>query len=430
MDLLDKLEKSEGEIAIMGLGYVGLPLAIAVGEAGFNVWGLDVDEKRVAQLRAGKSYLTDVPDEAIRLLVEAGNLRTTTEMRTLSRVDAVIICVPTPLTKNRTPDLSYVVAATQSIALYLRPPQLVVLESTTYPGTTEEVVLPCLENAGWKLGRDFYLAFSPERIDPGNTKYTIRQVPKVVGGVTPECTRVASALYRHVVDQIVPVSSPKVAECSKLLENIFRSVNIALINEMALLCGRMGIDIWEVIDAAATKPYGFMKFTPGPGLGGHCIPIDPFYLSWKAHEFEFQTKFIELSGEVNAAMPNHVLDRVADALNGRGKSLKGSTVLMLGLAYKRGVNDTRESPSLKVSDLLISKGVHLIVNDPHVPQAEWNGHVLESQPLSPELVAQADCVLLMTDHQDYDYAQIAQQAQLIVDTRNAFAGQEGPIVKL
>jgi len=430
MDLIDKFEKLEGEIAIMGLGYVGLPLAMAVGEAGFNVWALDVDEQRVAQLRAGKSYLTDVPDEAIRSLVAAGRLRATTEMRTLGRADAVIICVPTPLTKNRTPDLSCVVAATQSIALHLRPPQLVVLESTTYPGTTEEIVLPSLENSGWELGRDFHLAFSPERIDPGNTRYKIRQVPKVVGGVTPECTRIATAFYSQIVDQVVPVSSPKVAECSKLLENIFRSVNIALINEMALLCDRMGIDVWEVIDAAATKPYGFMKFTPGPGLGGHCIPIDPFYLSWKAHEFEFQTKFIELSGEVNAAMPNHVLAKVTDALNREGKSLKGSTVLMLGLAYKRGVNDTRESPSLKVAELLLSKGAHLIVNDPHVPQAEWNGHVLESQPLSPDLVAEADCVLLMTDHEDYDYAQIAQQAQLIVDTRNAFAGQEGRIVKL
>lgn len=430
MDLIDKFGKLEGEIAVMGMGYVGLPLALALGEAGFDVWALDVDEKRVAQLRSGKSYLTDASDEAIRLLIAAGKLRATTEMRTIGRVDAVIICVPTPLTKNRAPDLSYIEAATQSIALHLRSPQLVVLESTTYPGTTEEVVLPHLENAGWQLGRDFYLAFSPERIDPGNKQYKIRQVPKVVGGVTQECTRIASALYSCVVDQVVPVSSPKVAECSKLLENIFRSVNIALINEMALLCDRMGIDVWEVIEAAATKPYGFMKFTPGPGLGGHCIPIDPFYLSWKAQEYGLHTKFIELSGEVNAAMPNHVLEKVTDALNSQGKSLKGSTVLMLGLAYKRGVNDTRESPSLKVAELLLSKGVHLLVNDPHVPHVEWNGHVLESQPLSSELLTQADCLLLMTDHEDYDYAQIAKQAPIIVDTRNAFAGQQGNIVKL
>jgi len=362
--------------------------------------------------------------------VDAGKLRATTEMSPIRRADAVIVCVPTPLSKTRDPDLSYVVSATAAIAEHLRPPQLVILESTTYPGTTEEIVLPQLEKAGWQLGVDFHLAFSPERIDPGNEKFPLRAVPKVVGGITAECTEAACALYAQIIDRVVPVSCPKVAETCKLLENIFRSVNIALINEMALLCDRMGIDVWEVIEAAATKPYGFMKFTPGPGLGGHCIPIDPFYLSWKAHEYDFRTRFIELSGEVNAAMPGFVLSKVSDALNARGKSVKGSTVLMLGLAYKPDVNDVRESPSLKVADLLLSKEANLIVSDPHVVEARWNGHPLKTEPLTSELIQQADCVLLMTNHTAYDYADIADKAQLIIDTRNAFAGLEGNIVKL
>jgi UDP-N-acetyl-D-glucosamine dehydrogenase len=430
MELVEKLENREAEVAVMGMGYVGLPLALALGEAGFEVWAIDVDKARVQQLRAGKSYLLEIEDEAIRALGDAGKLRATTEMSAIRRADAVIICVPTPLNKTRDPDLSYVVAATEAIAEHLRPPQLVILESTTYPGTTEEVVLPRLQKAGWQLGLDFHLAFSPERIDPGNEKFPLRAVPKVVGGLTPECTEAACALYAQIIDRVVPVSCPKVAETSKLLENIFRSVNIALINEMALLCDRMGIDVWEVIDAAATKPYGFMKFTPGPGLGGHCIPIDPFYLSWKAHEYDFRTRFIELSGEVNAAMPGFVLSKVVDALNARGKSVKGSTVLMLGLAYKPDVNDVRESPSLKVADLLLSKEANLIVSDPHVVEARWNGHPLKSEPLTPELIQQADCVLLMTNHKAYDYADIADKAQLIIDTRNAFAGLQGNIVKL
>jgi len=405
-------------------------LALALGEAGFEVWAVDVDEARVRQLREGKSYLLEIEDEAISKLVDAGKLRATTEMSPIRRADAVIVCVPTPLSKTRDPDLSYVVSATAAIAEHLRPPQLVILESTTYPGTTEEIVLPQLEKAGWQLGVDFHLAFSPERIDPGNEKFPLRAVPKVVGGITAECTEAACALYAQIIDRVVPVSCPKVAETCKLLENIFRSVNIALINEMALLCDRMGIDVWEVIEAAATKPYGFMKFTPGPGLGGHCIPIDPFYLSWKAHEYDFRTRFIELSGEVNAAMPGFVLSKVSDALNARGKSVKGSTVLMLGLAYKPDVNDVRESPSLKVADLLLSKEANLIVSDPHVVEARWNGHPLKTEPLTSELIQQADCVLLMTNHTAYDYADIADKAQLIIDTRNAFAGLEGNIVKL
>jgi len=430
MELVEKLQNCTAEVAVMGMGYVGLPLALALGEAGFEVWAVDVDEARVRQLREGKSYLLEIEDEAISKLVDAGKLRATTEMSAIRRADAVIVCVPTPLSKSRDPDLSYVVSATAAIAEHLRPPQLVILEFTTYPGTTEEIVLPQLEKAGWQLGVDFHLAFSPERIDPGNEKFPLRAVPKVVGGITAECTEAACALYAQIIDRVVPVSCPKVAETCKLLENIFRSVNIALINEMALLCDRMGIDVWEVIEAAATKPYGFMKFTPGPGLGGHCIPIDPFYLSWKAHEYDFRTRFIELSGEVNAAMPGFVLSKVSDALNARGKSVKGSTVLMLGLAYKPDVNDVRESPSLKVADLLLSKEANLIVSDPHVVEARWNGHPLKTEPLTSELIQQADCVLLMTNHTAYDYADIADKAQLIIDTRNAFAGLEGNIVKL
>ena len=430
MELVEKLQNCTAEVAVMGMGYVGLPLALALGEAGFEVWAVDVDEARVRQLREGKSYLLEIEDEAISKLVDAGKLRATTEMSPIRRADAVIVCVPTPLSKTRDPDLSYVVSATAAIAEHLRPPQLVILESTTYPGTTEEIVLPQLEKAGWQLGVDFHLAFSPERIDPGNEKFPLRAVPKVVGGITAECTEAACALYAQIIDRVVPVSCPKVAETCKLLENIFRSVNIALINEMALLCDRMGIDVWDVIEAAATKPYGFMKFTPGPGLGGHCIPIDPFYLSWKAHEYDFRTRFIELSGEVNAAMPGFVLSKVSDALNARGKSVKGSTVLMLGLAYKPDVNDVRESPSLKVADLLLSKEANLIVSDPHVVEARWNGHPLKTEPLTSELIQQADCVLLMTNHTAYDYADIADKAQLIIDTRNAFAGLEGNIVKL
>ena len=430
MSLIEKFEQRNAKVAVIGMGYVGLPLAIELGNVGFEVWAVDVDEKRVEMLRGGKSYIVDVPDADVQRLREARKLRPTSDPRVLERVDAVIICVPTPLTKTREPDLSYVIAATENVACHLQPEQLVVLESTTYPGTTEEIVLPRLQKMGWEIGRDFHLAFSPERIDPGNKKHTLRTVPKVVGGLTPECTKVACALYGQIVDRVVPVSSPKVAELTKLLENIFRSVNIALVNELMLLCDRMGIDVWEVIEAASTKPYGFMKFTPGPGLGGHCIPVDPFYLSWKAKEYEFHTKFIELSGEVNTSIPHYVASKVTDALNAQGKSLKGSTVLMLGLAYKADVNDVRESPSLKVAELLIKKQANLIVNDPHVESARWNGHPLISQELTADLIRQADCALLMTNHSAYDYAWIAKEANLIVDTRNAFAGQAGRIVKL
>ncbi len=430
MSLIEKFEGRDAKVAVIGMGYVGLPLAIELGNVGFEVWAVDVDEQRVEMLRGGKSYIVDVPDADVQRLREARKLRPTSDPRVLERVDAVMICVPTPLTKTREPDLSYVIAATENVACHLQPEQLVVLESTTYPGTTEEIVLLRLQKMGWEIGRDFHLAFSPERIDPGNKKYTLRTVPKVVGGLTPECTKVACALYGQIVDRVVPVSSPKVAELTKLLENIFRSVNIALVNELMLLCDRMGIDVWEVIEAASTKPYGFMKFTPGPGWGGHCIPIDPFYLSWKAKEYEFHTKFIELSGEVNTSIPHYVLSKVTDALNAQGKSLKGSRVLMLGLAYKADVNDVRESPSLKVAELLLSKSVNLVVNDPYVESAQWNGHPLISQELTADLIRQADCVLLMTNHSAYDYAWIAKEANLIVDTRNAFAGQEGRIVKL
>lgn len=430
MDLIEKLKTRQADIAVMGIGYVGLPLTLELARVGFDVTALDVDEGRVTLLQQGKSYLTDIPDAVLAPLVESGKLHATADMNRLSGADAVIICVPTPLTKTRDPNLSYIEAAVESIANNLHPVQLIVLESTTYPGTTEEIVVPRLEKTGFELGKHYHVAFSPERIDPGNTKYTLRQIPKVVGGVTPACTETAAALYSQVVDRVVRVSSPKVAETCKLLENIFRSVNIALVNEMALLSDRMGIDVWEVIEAANTKPYGFMKFTPGPGPGGHCIPIDPFYLSWKAHEYDFHTRFIELSGEVNARMPGFVLDKVSDALNSHGKSLWHADILMLGLAYKADVNDVRLSPSLKVAELLLKKGARLTVSDPYVHSTTWNGHEFVSVPLTDERVRQADCVLLMTNHSSYDYAGLAAKAQLIVDTRNAFAGQAGNIVKL
>src|SRR5580693_4809373 len=422
------------KVGIIGLGYVGLPLGLRFAEAGHRVTGFDVDNTKIEKLNRGETYIEHIPVNKIRQHVASKHFSATTDFSKLADMDAIIICVPTPLDERREPDLSYVQITTESIAPYLQKNQLVVLESTTYPGTTEELVLPILEKNGLRcpiargpeaenIATDFYLAFSPEREDPGNKQFGLAQIPKVVGGINPPSGRAAAAIYTQVVSRVVPVSSTRAAEMAKLLENIFRCVNIALVNELKQLSMRMGIDIWEVIDAAATKPFGFMPFYPGPGLGGHCIPIDPYYLSWKAREYDFATRFIELAGEVNTAMPYHIVDAVASALNERQKSLKGSRVLVLGVAYKKDVDDLRESPSLKLLELLTARGALLDYNDPYFAALHKMRHYdfsnMRSVALSPERLASYDCVLIATDHSAYDYDAIARDAKLVVDTRNA-----------
>ena len=407
------------EIAIIGAGYVGVPHAQVFAEAGRRVVLVDISEERVAMLRNGESYIEDVPSEKLRELVAAG-LTATTDYDVLREVETVIIALPTPLSKQREPDLSIVLSATREVAERLQPGQLVVLESTTYPGTTRESLLPILESSGLKVGEDFFLAFAPERVDPGRTDWTTKNVPKVVGGITPACIERATALYARALDTVHPVSSPEAAELTKLLENIFRSVNIALVNELAQLCDRMGIDVWEVIDAAATKPFGFMRFNPGPGLGGHCIPIDPFYLTWKAREFGFTTEFIELAGKVNENMPYYCRSVVSQALNhGAGKALSTSTVLILGVAYKPDIGDMRESPALKVIELLRAAGATISYHDPHVP--ELRGLGLRSVELDPGAY---DAVVIVTDHSGVDYARVVEEAGVVVDFRNATKGVE------
>jgi UDP-N-acetyl-D-glucosamine dehydrogenase len=419
-------------VGIIGCGYVGLPLALRFAEAGHRVVGFDVDQAKVERLNQGETYIQHIPASRIGPHVKAKRFRASSDFRELRGVDAVLICVPTPLDERREPDLSYVEQTARAIQPHLKRGQLVVLESTTYPGTTEELVLPILEQSGLRcpialegkeVATDFYLAFSPEREDPGNREYGLAQIPKVVGGVNPGSGRAAQALYRQVVARVVPVSSTRAAEMAKLLENIFRCVNIALVNELKLLGLRMGIDIWEVIDAAATKPFGFMPFYPGPGLGGHCIPVDPFYLSWKAREYDFATRFIELAGEVNTAMPYHVVDAIGGALNEREKSLKGSRILVLGVAYKKDVDDLRESPTLKILQLLKERGAQVDYNDPHFPQLHKMRHYDYSGMRSVELdrgtIGSYDSVVIATDHSSYDWEAIVEAAQLVVDTRNA-----------
>jgi UDP-N-acetyl-D-glucosamine dehydrogenase len=408
---------------VIGLGYVGLPLAAELGEAGFQVHGLDVDAKRVAELARGHSYIQDVPSKTVRDLVRSGRLVPGTDFRVLRELDAVNVCVPTPLSKQRDPDVSFIVAAAREVARYLHRGMLVILESTTYPGTTQELILPMLEETGMKVGQDFFLAFSPERVDPGNPRFNTRNIPKVVGGVTPTCTEVAVQLYRQRLERVVPVSSPQVAEMVKLLENTFRSVNIGMVNEMALLCARLGIDVWEVIDAAATKPFGFMPFYPGPGLGGHCIPIDPFYLSWKARASGFEARFIELAGHVNGHMPEHVVDLVARSLNGNGRSVHGSRILVLGVSYKADIDDIRESPSLDIMQTLGERGARVDYSDPFVPSLAFAGRKLRSVRLTPAQIKRYDCVVIATAHADFPYAQILRHARGIVDTRNALRGK-------
>ncbi len=411
------------DVAIVGAGYVGVPLAQVFGEAGKRVVLVDIDPRRVEQLNAGESYIEDVPAEELGRLVAAGGLRATTDYDVLRSSDAILIALPTPLSKQREPDLSILKAAAAEIAKRLRPGHLVVLESTTYPGTTREELQPILEaGSGLRAGGDFHLAFSPERVDPGRTDWTTRSVPKVVGGIDAESTEAAAALYGSAIDTIHRVSSPEAAELTKLLENIFRSVNIALVNELARLCDRMGIYIWEVIDAASTKPFGFMRFEPGPGLGGHCIPIDPFYLTWKAREYDFTTEFIELAGKVNQAMPYYCRSRVSQALNhGLGRSLSGSRVLVLGVAYKADISDLRESPAVKLIELLQRAGAQVDYHDPHVPSFEQAGLSLASVPLQPQ---DYDAVVIATAHSDIDYAALVEQAHLVVDLRNA-TGRRG-----
>jgi UDP-N-acetyl-D-glucosamine dehydrogenase len=418
--LLNKIETKTATIGVVGLGYVGLPLAVEKAKAGYNVIGFDVQQKRVDMVNKGINYIGDVVDEELSTIVSSGKLRATTDYSAIKEVDAVAICVPTPLDIYQQPDTSYVENSGKEITKYLHKGMLVVLESTTYPGTTEEVLKPILESTGLKVGIDFFLAYSPERVDPGNKFYNTKNTPKVVGGVTPVCTEIAAVLYKNVLDgEVHQVSSPAVAEMEKILENTFRHINIALANEMAILCNRMGIDVWEVIDAAATKPYGFMPFYPGPGLGGHCIPIDPFYLTWKAREYNYHTRLIELAGEINNSMPEFVIDRCMQILNKEQKALNGSKVLVLGLAYKKDIDDVRESPALVILEELEKAGAQWKAVDPFVKEFKFNGTVMEPVPLTKELLEEADLVLITTDHSTFDYEMIAKHSNVIFDTRNA-----------
>jgi UDP-N-acetyl-D-glucosamine dehydrogenase len=420
--LLTKIEKHAARVGVIGLGYVGLPLARALSTRGFPVLGFDIDPSKVAQLQAGKSYIGHIPEEDVRAMLGRG-FDATAQFARLDEPDAILICVPTPLTEAREPDLTYVVNSAKAIAAQLRPGQLVVLESTTYPGTTRQVVQPILEAGGLKAGRDFFLAFSPEREDPGNAGHSAPAIPKVVGGLEEKSQKLAVALYSQVVVSVVPVSSPEVAEACKILENTYRAINIALVNELKVLYDKMGIDVWEVIEAAKTKPFGFQAFYPGPGLGGHCIPIDPFYLTWVARKHGMTTRFIELAGEINTAMPQYVIGKVADALNDRGKAVKGSKIALLGMAYKKDVDDCRESPGFELMERLMQKGAAVEYNDPHIPRLPSMRHYpnlrLESQELTPEFLQTLDCVLIVTDHSAYDWSTIVPHSNLIVDTRNA-----------
>jgi UDP-N-acetyl-D-glucosamine dehydrogenase len=428
--LAEKIQNRTAQVGVVGLGYVGLPLAVEFAKAGFTVTGIDVQESKAEAINAGRSYVQDVPTEILAPLVEQGKVRASADFSVIAQLDTLNICVPTPLRKTKDPDMSYVADACDAIAQYLRPASLVILESTTYPGTTEELVLPKLERPDRKVGRDFFLCFSPERVDPGNPVYQTVNIPKVVGGVTPECTRLGALLYAQALQKVVPVSSTQVAEMVKLLENTFRMINIGLVNEIALMCDRMGINVWEVIDAAATKPFGFMAFYPGPGLGGHCIPIDPFYLSWKTKQAGIEARFIELAGYINGQMPMFVVEKVQNALNDRSKPLRGSHVHLVGMAYKKNIDDVRESPALDIALLLQKRGARVTYSDPFVPKISLDSRELESRPVE-EMVAQADCVVIVTDHTAIDYAMIARQAQLIVDTRNALKGfQSERIVRL
>lgn len=419
--LIGKAERREALFGVIGLGYVGLPLAVELAKAGFRVLGYDVNQAVVDGINAGTSHIKDITDAELAEVVRSGRLSATTDPSRLSEPDAISICVPTPLSKFKDPDVSYIQAATEAVRRTLRPGQAIILESTTYPGTTREIMLPALAATGLTVGQDFFLAFSPERVDPGNPVYQTRNTPKVIGGITPACSRVVSALYQPAIDTLVPVSSTEAAELVKLLENTFRSVNIGLVNEMAIVCDKLGVDVWEVIEAAATKPFGFMKFLPGPGLGGHCIPIDPHYLAWKMRGLNYKTRFIDLAGELNTEMPLFWVRKVAEALNDIGRAVRGSSVLVLGVAYKRDIDDLRESPALDIIKLLEAQGAQVSYHDPYVRGFTEDGHAFASVPLTEETVAAADCVMVVTDHTGVDYGLVKRHARSVVDTRNALA---------
>jgi UDP-N-acetyl-D-glucosamine dehydrogenase len=416
--LLAKAKDRTAVFGVVGLGYVGLPLAMELVRAGYRVLGVDVNPKVVDLLNAGRSHIQDVPAATVTDAVKTKQFSATADLTRLREPDVISISVPTPLSKTKDPDVSYVLAATESVKRTLRKGQLVVLESTTYPGTTRELMLPALESTGLKVGQDFFLAFSPERVDPGNDRFNTRNTPKVIGGITPACLKVAIALYQGAIDTLVPVSSPEAAELVKILENTFRSVNIGLVNEMAIVCDKLGVDVWEVIEAASTKPFGFMKFTPGPGVGGHCIPLDPHYLAWKMRTLNYKTRFIELAGELNAEMPEFWVGKVVDALNEQGKSVRGSHVLLVGVAYKKNIDDIRESPALDVIRLLHQRGADISYHDPHVPVLKEEGIALNSVPLTAETLKQSDCVIIVTDHAAVDYKLVARHSRAVVDTRH------------
>ncbi len=415
----ESVEQKQSSIAIMGLGYVGLPLAVEFAQAGFHVWGIDTIRSKVEDLKAKKNYIPDVDSERLGELVDDGFLIPTSDVSVLADVDVVILCVPTPLNKIWEPDMAFILSAMDAVVKYMHPGMLVVLESTTYPGTTEEVLAPIIEARGFKVGDDVFLAFSPERVDPGNQQYQTHNIPKIVGGLGEKSLQFASILYRQIVDQVVPVSSPRVAETTKLLENTFRTVNIGLINEMALMCQKMNIDVWEVIDAASTKPFGFMPFYPGPGLGGHCLPVDPLYLAWKAKFHNFETRFIHLAAEINRSMPHYVVARMADLLNDQGKPVRGSSLLVLGVAYKNDVDDLRESPALDVMEILAEKGAEIIYADPHVPELDFLGEIKHSKELTSSLMQSCDCAVIMTAHSAFDYERLVAEIPVLLDMRNA-----------
>jgi len=420
-ELLKKIRETKVQVGVIGMGYVGLPLAVEIAKSGIVVVGIDVDTSKVQKINKGESYIPDVPSSEVAKYVKEGRFRAVSDFKVIKELDAVIICVPTPLGKTKDPDLSMVISAVDRIAENQRTDQLIVLESTTYPGTTEELILPKLEESGLRVGKDFFLAFSPERVDPGNPTYNTFNTPKVIGGVTPQCLEVACSLYRNFIQKVVPVSSSRSAEMVKLLENTFRSVNIGLVNEMALMCDRLQVNVWEVIEAAGTKPFGFMPFQPGPGLGGHCIPIDPLYLSWKLKTLNYRARFIELASEINADMPHYVVNKVNDALNEFSKSVKSSKILIVGVSYKKDIDDLRESPALDIIQLLQKRGAKVMYHDPYVAQVEFERMTLESVPLEQGL-AESDCTVIVTNHSNLDYAQIERSSKVVLDTRNATRG--------
>ena len=427
MALKEKIEDRSAQVGVIGLGYVGLPLAMEFVRAGFKVTGIDIDESKVKQLNKGQNYIQDVADGEVKTAVKSGQLQATADFSVLSGLDAVSICVPTPLNKQENPDISYINNVMIKLTAFMHPDMLIILESTTYPGTTRELILPKLEDQGFTVGKDFWLCFSPERIDPGNKQFGTANTPKVLGGITDQCTQHGTALYGTIVSKVVAVSSPEAAEMVKLLENTFRAINIGLANEVAIMCEKLGVDVWEVIEAAATKPFGFMKFTPGPGLGGHCIPIDPHYLSWKLKALDYDARFIQLAGEINTAMPVHVVDLVRNALNTQQKALNGSDILIAGAAYKKNVNDVRESPALDVMKLLDTDGARISFYDPHVPSLRFNGRSLRGlDDLNNDQVACADAVVILTDHDAIDFELILSAAQLVVDTRNVYPHLKKP----